>query len=144
MIENDIAGKHAQGDEGEPHIISTQELHQLATLLKDSFEADLHRASERVQAAMTETELDELHDIMRVELGTYTLAELDKQNWRGASYEAVLNTVLYQKRRSLFPSPYQNLVAWTNHEGLFSDYSSDDRDLIIGAARALLPGNLSE
>lgn len=142
MIENDIASKYAQGDEREPHTLSTQDLHQLATLLKDSFEADVRRASGRLQAAMTEAEMDELHDIMRVEFGKYTLAELDRQNWRGASYEAALNTMLYQKRRSLFPSPYQNLVAWTNHAGLFSDYSSDDRDLIIGAARALLQGSL--
>ncbi len=143
MIENDIAGKYAQVDEEELHTLSTQELHQLATLLKDGFEADLRRASGRLQAAMTEAELDELHDIMRVELGKYTLAELDKRNWRGASYEAALNTMLYQKRRSLFPSPYHSLITWTNHEGLFSEYSPEDRNLIIGAARALLQGNLS-
>lgn len=144
MIENDIASKYAQDDGGKPHTLSTQELHQLATLLKDSFKADLCRASGRLQAAMTEAELDELHDIMRVELGKYTLAELDRQNWQGPSYEAALNAMLYQKRRSLFPSPYQNLATWTNQEGFFSNYSSDDRDLIIGAARALLQGSLGD
>lgn len=144
MIENDIASKYEQAEEEESHALSAQKLEQLAMLLKDGFEADFHKASGRLQAGMNEADLDELHDIMRVELGKFTLAELDKQNWQGASYEAALNTVLYQKRRYLFPEPYRNLLAWTNHEGLFSEYSSEDRNLIVGAARALLHSSLSD
>lgn len=144
MIENDIASKYEQAEEEEAHALSAQKLEQLAMLLKDGFEADLHKASGRLQAGMSEADLDELHDIMRVELRKFTLAELDKQNWQGASYEAALNTVLYQKRRYLFPEPYQNLLAWINHEGLFSEYSSEDRNLIVGAARVLLHSSLSD
>jgi plasmid replication initiation protein len=138
MIQNDIAGTAEQAAEGGAQALSPHKLRQLATLLKDSFEVDLRGAGARVKAAMSEAELDDLHDIMRVEMGEFALAQLDRCGWQGATYEAALSTVLCHKQRFLFPEHYGSLASWTEHEKIFDEYSPEDRSQIIRAAQALL------
>jgi hypothetical protein len=138
MIQNDITGTYKRNTEGESQALNSHKLYQLATLLKDSFETDLKGTGARLRAAMNEAELDDLHDVMRVEVGEFALALIDKHGWQGATYEAALSTVLCQKQRVLFPEHYKDLAAWTEHEKIFSEYSLEDRNQIIEAAQALL------
>ena len=138
MLKNDTADKTAVAQTAASEGLTPQKVRELATLLKDVFEAALREASEQLQTELSEDELGELHDIMRVELSKFTLTQLDKQNWQGPSYEAALNTTLYQKRRHLFPAPLQSLAAWTDHEELFSEYSVAERARIVEEANALI------
>lgn len=138
MIQHDVAGKNVEAQKVDAKGLTAQKLRELAALLKNAFEADLREASGRLRATFSEDDLGELHDIMRVELNKLTLSQLDKQNWQGASYEAALNTMLYQKRRHLFPKQLQSLAAWTGFEELFSEYSEVERERILEAANTLI------
>lgn len=137
MIQHDVAGKNIAAQEVDAKGLTAQKLRELAALLKNTFEADLRETSRRLRATLSEDDLGELHDIMRVELNKFTLSQLDKQNWQGASYEAALNTTLYQKRRRLFPEQLQSLAAWTGFEELFKEYSEAERERITEAANTL-------
>lgn len=110
MIQGDVAGKETEKQAAENEGLTGRKIRELATLLKDAFEADLREASVTIQAELDEGELGELQDIMRVELNRFTLAQLDKAGWQGAGYEAALNITLYQKRSELFPEYLRTLL----------------------------------
>ncbi len=138
MIQHDVAGKSVEAQNVDTEGLIGQKLRELATLLKDAFEANLREASTNLRATFSEDELGELHDIMRVELNKFTVSQLDKQSWKGPSYEAAFNATLYQKRRHMFPEQLQSLDAWTGHEELFPEYSEAERARIIGEANTLI------
>ncbi len=138
MIQHDVAGKNVEAQNVDAEGLTGQKLRGLATLLKDVFEANLREASTNLRAMFSDDELGELHDIMRVELNKFTVSQLDKQSWKGPSYEAALNATLYQKRRHLFPEQLQSLDAWTDHEELFPEYSEAERARIISEANTLI------
>lgn len=137
MIQHDVAGKEVEAQKVAAEGLTPHKVRELATLLKDAFEADLREASARLQETLSDDDLGELHDIMRVELNRFTLAQLDKQGWKGASYDAALNTTLYQKRRELFSERMQSLDAWLDSEELFREYSEAERDRIVEEANTL-------
>ncbi|CAN5766345.1 hypothetical protein BH24DEI2_BH24DEI2_19730 [soil metagenome] len=138
MLEHDIASKDSAAQAAASEGLTPKKVSELAALLKEVFEAALREASEHLQAALSEDELGDLHDIMRVELSKFTLAQLDKQDWQGPSYEAAFNTTLYRKRRHLFPERLHSLAAYTEHEELFGEYDEAERAKIIEEADALL------
>lgn len=137
MIHHDVAGKDVETQRVDAKGLTARKLRELAALLKNAFETDLREASDRLRAELSEDDLGELLDIMRVELNKLTLSQLDKQSWQGASYEAALNATLYRKRLNLFPSQFQSLEAWTSQEELFGEFSDPERKRIIEEAEAL-------
>ena len=138
MIQHDVASKATEVQRVDARGLTAEKLRELAVLLKEVFEVNLREASEGLGVLLSEDELGELHDIMRVELNKFTISQLDKQNWKGPGYEAVLYTMLYQKRRDLFPEQLQSVSAWAKNEELFAEYSEDERDRIIEEASKLI------
>lgn len=138
MVQHDVAGRNVEAQKVAAKGLTAQKVKELAALLKNVFETDLREASSRLRATLSEDELGELHDIMRVELNKFTLSQLDKQNWQGASYEAALNTTLYQKRRHLYPEYLQGMTSWKGYEELLGEYSEAERERIIAEAKTLI------
>lgn len=136
MIQGDVAGKEVEAQAAAAEGLTGQRVRELAALIKDAFEADLREASIDIEADLTENEFGELHDIMRVDLNRFTVAQLDKAGWKGAGYEAALHTTLYQKRPELFPEYLQNLGAWAGFKELLGEYSETERARIMTEASA--------
>ena len=131
MIQGDVAGKETEAQTAASEGLTGKKVRELATLLKDAFETDLHEASIEIQKSLVEDELGDLHDIMRVDLNRFVLSQLDKAGWQGAGYQAALHTVLYQKRPELFPASLRTFEAWSKSHEFLSDYSEEERFRII-------------
>ena len=83
MIQHDVARKEVEAQKVAAEGLTPHKVRLLATLLKDAFEADLQEASARLQETLSDDDLGELHDIMRVDLNRFTLAQLDEIGMEG-------------------------------------------------------------
>ena len=127
----------AKQDERRPKDLSAKEIDKLANQLRQAFDFARSEQSHAVWEALDEDDQGAVHDVMRVELNDFTLTQLDKQGWRGASYETLRTGVLFTHRAELFAPYLFTLEAFTQEQNLFSEFKKEDKARILSRAEDL-------
>lgn len=121
-------------DEDAPKSLSDKQMSKLTEQLVQTFAFARNEHSQEVWNTLDDDEQDAIHAVMRVDLNSVTLKELDKQGWQGSSYEALRNGVLFDNHHDLYDTYLHSLEAFVAEQSLFSEYDVKDKQRILQRA----------
>ncbi len=118
--------------------LSNRDIDQLARTLVDSYQRALSEHAEAMWTETAEAQRNDIHDLMRVELGPELVDFLDKSNWDGPGYTSIRNNYLLDTYPDEIPDVLAELDSFLAADQRLDRYEDDMRSKITERARRFI------